>query len=437
MRHDALRSVTARANRFTEAPKRFEQGISKIPPSGKVVGAEEVRMMTEAAMDCWLTAGRFADLFEIELARKLGVARALAVNSGSSANLAALSALTSYKLGERRLLPGDEVITAAAGFPTTINPILQNGLFPVFVDSRLEDANIDANLVEQAVGTRTKAIMAAHTLGNPMDMKKLREIADKHNLWLIEDCCDALGSTFDGKLCGTFGDLATLSFYPAHHITMGEGGAVFSNNRELMKIVESFRDWGRDCYCAPGKDNTCGNRFGHKFGELPQGYDHKYTYSHAGYNLKITDMQGAVGLAQLQRADGFIAKRKENHKYLANKLSVGGFEQFGVVQSEIKGADASWFGFLITLRDDCGSSRNDLTSYLEQRGIGTRLLFAGNVTKQPYFKERSFRAGSDLDVSNQLMAQSFWIGIWPGLSVAELDYMSESLLSYFGLSGFD
>jgi CDP-6-deoxy-D-xylo-4-hexulose-3-dehydrase len=436
MRSHALRAVTAHAKRFVEQRPDFIPGQSKLPPAGKVVGAPEVRMLTEAAMDCWLTAGRFSDRFEMRLAAKLGAARALAVNSGSSANLAALSALTSPKLGERRLTLGDEVITAAAGFPTTINPILQNGLIPVLVDSRLDDGNIDCDQVELAVGPRTKAIMAAHTLGNPMDMRRLRDIADRHNLWLIEDCCDAFGSRLDGKLCGSFADLSTLSFYPAHHMTMGEGGAVFGRDMELMRIVESFRDWGRDCYCAPGKDNTCGKRFCTKMGDLPEGYDHKYTYAHAGYNLKITDMQAACGLAQLDRLDGFVQARKDNHAKLLAAMMARGLDAVLDVQRPIDGADPSWFGFLITLKADCGVSRKDVVEYMEQRGVGTRLLFAGNVLRQPYFKGREARVPFALPNADALMERAFWIGIWPGLGEAEIEHMAESLATFFGLAGF-
>lgn len=435
MRFEALRAVGARARRFVEKTAPFVGGTSKIPPSGKVVGVREVEMMTQAAMDCWLTAGRFCAQFETELAKKLGARKALAVNSGSSANLAALSALTSPKLGERALQAGDEVVTAAAGFPTTINPIFQNGLVPVLVDSRLADANIDCDQVEDSIGPRTKAIMAAHTLGNPMDMRRLREIADRRGLWLIEDCCDALGSRLDGKLCGSFGDLATLSFYPAHHITMGEGGAVFGSDRALMGIVESFRDWGRDCFCAPGKDNSCGKRFCRKMGELPEGYDHKYTYSHAGYNLKITDMQAAAGLAQLERLDGFVQARKDNHAKLARALDGYGFGAVGSVQAPIEGADPSWFGFLITLRADCGFSRKGLVEHLDKKGIGTRLLFAGNVARQPYFKGRPARIPFALDNADALMNRAFWVGIWPGVRDEEIAFMAREMAVYLGLAG--
>ena len=436
MRHQALRAVEARARRFTEAPKAFVPGESKIPVSGKVVGAPEARLMAEAAMDCWLTAGRFSDEFEAKLGARLGAARLLAVNSGSSANLAALSSLTSPERGARRLRAGDEVVTAAAGFPTTINPILQNGLVPVLVDSRLDDCNIDCDQVEAAIGPKTRAIMAAHTLGNPMDMRRLRQIADKHDLWLIEDCCDALGSTLDGKLCGSFGDLATLSFYPAHHITMGEGGAVFGNDMGLMRAVESFRDWGRDCYCAPGKDNTCGKRFCWKLGQLPLGYDHKYIYAHAGYNLKITDMQAACGLAQLERLDGFVQARKDNHRKLSRQLAQMGFDKFGDVQKPIEGADPSWFGFLVVLREDCGAQRKDVVEYLESRGVATRLLFAGNVARQPYFQGVEARIPFELKNADVIMERAFWLGVWPGLSDDELSHMAEALGTFFGLAGF-
>lgn len=357
----------------SQARAPFVPGQSKIPPSGKVVGEPEVENLIEASLDLWLTAGRFSDQFEAAIARAFGATRAIAVNSGSSANLVALSTLTSQQLGARALKPGDEVITAAAGFPTTVNPILQNGLVPVFVDSDLATGNIDPALIEAAISPRTKAIMAAHTLGNPMDMREIMRIARKHDLWVVEDCCDAFGSTLDGQLCGTFGDIGTLSFYPAHHITMGEGGAVFSRDPLLMKIAESFRDWGRDCYCPPGKDNTCGKRFCWKLGQLPEGYDHKYTYSHAGYNLKITDMQAAVGLAQLQRLDGFIARRRANHAALAQELRAHGADQHLLLPEVLPGADPSWFGFLMVLKPDAPCTRNALTAYLEQQGIGTRL----------------------------------------------------------------
>ena len=421
----------------SQARAPFVPGQSKIPPSGKVVGEPEVENLIEASLDLWLTAGRFSDQFEAAIARTFGATRAIAVNSGSSANLVALSTLTSPQLGTRALQPGDEVITAAAGFPTTVNPILQNGLVPVFVDSDLATGNIDPALIEVAISPRTKAIMAAHTLGNPMDMREIMRIARKHGLWVVEDCCDAFGSTLDGQLCGTFGDIGTLSFYPAHHITMGEGGAVFSRDPLLMKIAESFRDWGRDCYCPPGKDNTCGKRFCWKLGQLPEGYDHKYTYSHAGYNLKITDMQAAVGLAQLQRLDGFIARRRANHAALALALRAHGADQHLLLPEVLPGADPSWFGFLMVLKPDAPCTRNALTAYLEQQGIGTRLLFAGNLTRQPYFATQPHGVASPLTQADTLMEQAFWIGIWPGIESAQIDYMARTIAAYLGTAWND
>lgn len=434
LRAGASLEAREHARLFAEAPKAFVPGQSKIPPSGKVVGAPEAENIVQSGMDLWLTAGRFSDQFEDAIARRFGFLKAIAVNSGSSANLTALSALTSPKLGARALRPGDEVITAAAGFPTTVNPILQNGLVPVFIDSELSTGNLDASLIEAAITPKTKLIMAAHTLGNPMNMREIMRVAKKHKLWVIEDCCDALGSTIDGQLCGTFGDLATLSFYPAHHITMGEGGAVFGQDIELMKIVESFRDWGRDCYCPPGKDNTCGQRFCWKMGKLPQGYDHKYTYSHAGYNLKITDMQAAVGIAQLERLEGFIERRRHNHKRLLAALEGYGVGEMAHLPQVDAGADPSWFGFLITLREGAPCSRNEMTAYLEQNGVGTRLLFAGNLIKQPYFEGKNYRVSGSLDNADALMERAFWIGIWPGVTDEQIDFMAKTIAIYLGLA---
>lgn len=430
----AVAEAREHAQLITEPPKAFEPGKSKIPPSGKVVGAPEAANLVQAGLDLWLTAGRFSDQFEDAIARRFDCLKSIAVNSGSSANLVALSALTSPKLGARALKAGDEVITAAAGFPTTVNPILQNGLIPVFVDSELETGNIDARLIEAAITPKTKAIMAAHTLGNPMDMREISRLAKKYNLWLIEDCCDAFGSTIDGQLCGTFGDLGTLSFYPAHHITMGEGGAVFGQDIELMKIVESFRDWGRDCYCPPGKDNTCNQRFCWKLGQLPQGYDHKYTYSHVGYNLKITDMQAAVGMAQLDRLEGFIERRRHNHKRLLDALAAYGVNEFAHLPQAQAGSDPSWFGFLITLRQSAPCSRNEMTAYLEQNGIGTRLLFAGNLTKQPYFDGKNYRVSGALPNADALMERAFWVGVWPGITDEQIDFMAKTIAIYLGLA---
>lgn len=433
LRAQAVHYAGLHARAGAERVTPFQPGKTRIQPSGKVVGAPEAVSMVDAALDLWLTAGRYSDEFEQRIAQWFGAARAIAVNSGSSANLVALSTLTSPQLGDRALRPGDEVITAAAGFPTTVNPILQNGLVPVFVDSDLATGNIDVTQIEAAIGPRTRAIMAAHTLGNPMDMRAIMEIARRHRLWVVEDCCDAFGSTLDGQACGTFGDIATLSFYPAHHITMGEGGAVFSRDAGLMKIAESFRDWGRDCYCAPGKDNTCGKRFCWKLGRLPQGYDHKYTYSHAGFNLKITDMQAAAGVAQMQRLPAFIEKRIANHARLLARLRDAGVDEFALLPEHIAGARPSWFGFLITLKPEAPCTRNDITAYLEQNGIGTRLLFAGNLTKQPYFEGRTYRATSALAHADVLMERAFWVGIWPGLGADEIDCIADTIAAYLGL----
>jgi CDP-6-deoxy-D-xylo-4-hexulose-3-dehydrase len=414
------------------APSAFEAGKSAVPPSGKVIGAAELQNMVEASLDGWLTTGRFNDAFEKRLAEFLGVKHALTTNSGSSANLLAFYALTSPKLGERAILPGDEVISVAAGFPTTVNPILQFGAVPVFVDVQLGTYNIDPEKIEAAITDKTRAIMLAHTLGNPYDLGVITALARKYNLWLVEDCCDALGSTYDGKLCGTFGDIGTLSFYPAHHITMGEGGAVFTNNDQLRQIVESFRDWGRDCYCRPGKDNTCGKRFCQKLGDLPYGYDHKYTYSHMGYNLKISDMQAACALAQMDRAEEFIAARKANFVYLADGLK--NCEEFLLLPVATPNSAPSWFGFPITIKAAAGINRVDLLQYLDQHKIGTRLLFAGNLVRQPYMKGRNFRISDELANTDIVMNDTFWIGVYPGLSREMLDFIIEKLEAFFGLN---
>jgi CDP-6-deoxy-D-xylo-4-hexulose-3-dehydrase len=412
------------------APSAFEAGKHAVPPSGKVMGAKELQLMVEASLDGWLTTGRFNDAFEKRLCEFLGVKHALTTNSGSSANLLAFSALTSHKLGERATQPGDEVISVAAGFPTTVNPILQFGAVPVFVDVQLGTYNIDPAKIEAAITPKTKAIMLAHTLGNPYDLDTITALAKKHNLWLIEDCCDALGSTYNGKLCGTFGDIGTLSFYPAHHITMGEGGAVFTNNDQLNKIVESIRDWGRDCYCQPGKDNTCGKRFCQKLGDLPYGYDHKYTYSHLGYNLKISDMQAACALAQMDRVEEFIAARRANFAYLKNGLK--NCEEFLLLPEATPNSDPSWFGFPITIKASACINRVDLLQYLDQHKIGTRLLFAGNLTRQPYMKGRNFRISGELTNTDIVMNDTFWIGVYPGLSREMLDFVISNLEAFFG-----
>lgn len=410
------------------APTAFEAGRDAVPPSGKVIGAGELKNMTEAVLDGWLTTGRFNQAFEKRLARYLGRRGVLTVNSGSSANLLAFSALTSPRLGDRAIRKGDEVIGVAAGFPTTVNPILQFGAVPVFVDIELGTYNIDPTLVEAAIGPRTKAIMLAHTLGNPFNLKVIRELCDRYGLWLIEDCCDALGSTYEGRQVGSFGDLGTLSFYPAHHITMGEGGAVFTDSPLLKRIVESFRDWGRDCYCAPGKDNTCGKRFCWQLGELPEGYDHKYTYSHLGYNLKITDMQAACALAQTDRLDDFINARKRNFAWLSERLS-GCVEQL-ILPQATPGSDPSWFGFPLTLRDGCGIERVGLLRHLDEQRVGTRLLFAGNLTRQPYMQGLEYRVSGELKVTDKIMHDTFWIGLWPGLSEDHLEHAARSMEAY-------
>jgi len=412
------------------APTPFVAGSTPVPPSGKLLGAGEYAALVDAALDGWLTTGRFNAAFEARLAEWLGIPWALTCNSGSSANLLALSALTSPTLGARALRPGDEVITAAAGFPTTVNPILQNGLVPVFVDSELATCNPRSEDIAAAIGPRTRAIMLAHTLGNPFAAAELRALADRHGLWLIEDCCDALGSLHQGRKVGSFGDLATLSFYPAHHITMGEGGAVLTADPLLKRAVESFRDWGRDCWCQPGCDNTCGRRYDWQFGELPAGYDHKYVYSHAGYNLKITDMQAAVGLAQLDRIDDFVARRRANFALLHERLAPR--RDVLILPEASAGSEPAWFGFPLTLRADAGFDRVHLLRFLDQRRIGTRLLFAGNLLRQPYFAGRAHRVSGTLANADAIMERSFWVGVWPGLGEDALTYVADSIAEFCG-----
>lgn len=414
------------------APTPFNPGISAIPPSGKQIGAEELKLMVEASLDGWLTTGRFNDEFEQKLAAFLGVKHLITVNSGSSANLIAFSTLTSPKLGDRAIKPGDEVIGVAAGFPTTVNPVIQFGAVPVFVDIELGTYNIDPTLIEAAITSKTKAIMLAHTLGNPYNLEVVTRLCKKHNLWLVEDCCDALGSIYDGKLVGSFGDIGTLSFYPAHHITMGEGGAVFTNNPELKLIAESFRDWGRDCYCAPGKDNTCNRRFCWKLGTLPEGYDHKYTYSHLGYNLKITDMQAACGLAQLEKASAFIQKRKENFAFLREQLL--DCEEFLILPEATPNSAPSWFGFPLTIREEAFVDRVNLLQYLDQHKVGTRLLFAGNLTRQPYMLGRNFRISGQLSNTDVVMNSTFWVGIQPSLGEEMLTFTAEKIKAFLGVN---
>jgi CDP-6-deoxy-D-xylo-4-hexulose-3-dehydrase len=412
--------------------KKFIPGETVIPPSGKLIGVEELQYMVSASLDGWLTSGRFNEEFEKKLAEFVGVKFAITVNSGSSANLVAFSTLTSPRLGSRAIKKDDEVIGVAAGFPTTVNPIIQFGAVPVFVDVDSKTHNIDADKIESAITSKTKAIMLAHSLGNPFNLKIVKHLCDKYGLWLIEDCCDALGSTYDGEMCGTFGDISTLSFYPAHHITMGEGGAVLTNSYELKQIAESFRDWGRDCYCPPGKDNTCNKRFCWKLGNLPEGYDHKYTYSHLGYNLKITDMQAACALAQLGKAKSFIDARKKNFEYLRKRLS--SCEEFIQLPVATENSDPSWFGFPITIRNTSPITRLDLVTYLDQNKIGTRLLFAGNLVRQPYMLNLKYRVSGDLINTDNIMNNTFWIGVQPALTTEMLDFVVDRIESYLGIN---
>jgi CDP-6-deoxy-D-xylo-4-hexulose-3-dehydrase len=414
------------------APDSFFPGVTAVPPSGKLLDACELKNMVEASLDGWLTTGRFNAEFEKKLAAFIGIKHLITVNSGSSANLVAFSTLTSPKLGERAIKKGDEVIGVAAGFPTTVNPILQFGAVPVFVDVDRLTHNIDASKIEAAIGPKTKAIMLAHSLGNPFNLDVVTALCKKYKLWLVEDCCDALGTTYRGQMVGTFGDIATLSFYPAHHITMGEGGAVFTNNDELKTIAESFRDWGRDCYCQPGKDNTCGKRFCQQLGDLPYGYDHKYTYSHLGYNLKITDMQAACGLAQLDKAAQFIQARKDNFAFLKERLK--DCEEFVSLPEPTEHSDPSWFGFPITLKENCPVTRLDLLTYLDQNKVGTRLLFAGNLTRQPYMIGANYRISGDLTNTDNVMNNTFWIGVQPSLTKEMLEFAAHKIETYLGVN---
>jgi len=433
---EEINSLVKKYANIAFEPEEFIAGVTNVPVSGKVIGSKELELMVEASLDGWLTTGRFNELFEKKLAKFLGVKHVLAVNSGSSANLVAFSTLTSPKLGNRAIQKGDEVIGVAAGFPTTVNPIIQFGAVPVFVDIDIKTHNIDATKIEAAINTKTKAIMLAHSLGNPFNLEVITGLCKKYNLWLIEDTCDALGSTYDGKMVGTFGDISTLSFYPAHHITMGEGGAVFTNNSRLKLIAESFRDWGRDCYCAPGVDNTCDKRFcwtkREIGGDLPDGYDHKYTYSHLGYNLKITDMQAACGVAQLDKLEFFIKRRRQNYNFLRNRLL--SLEEFLHLPEITPNSEPSWFGFPLVLKETSGIKREELLNFLDENNIGTRLLFAGNLTKQPYMVGKNYKISGDLTNTDIVMRQTFWLGTFPGLTNDHLNYVGDKLEEFFGLN---
>ena len=420
--------LSAQYFRETLSAAEFEPGKSPVPVSGKVIDGDDVSAVVDSALDAWFTTGRFAEQFERKLARFVGVRSASLVNSGSSANLLAVSALTSPKLGDRRLKPGDEVITVAAGFPTTVNPILQNRLVPVFVDVTLPSYEIDVTQLEAARSDKTRAVIIAHTLGNVFDLDAVMAFVRKYNLWLIEDCCDALGSTWKGRRVGTFGDIATISFYPAHHITMGEGGAVLTDKPNLEVLIESFRDWGRDCWCDPGKDNTCGKRFDWQLGTLPCGYDHKYTYSHIGYNLKATDMQAALGNSQIEKLPRFIERRKENFRYL--HVALKPMEEFLLLPEATPGSDPSWFGFPIGVRKDAPFTREELIRALEAKKIATRLLFAGNLLRQPAYEGCEYRAVGDLPNTDFVMNNVFWIGVYPGLTRPMLDFVAGTITGF-------
>lgn len=426
-----LKTINSLAKEHFErvhAKKPFVPGVSPVPVSGKVFDETDIAEIIKSALDFWLTTGHFNDEFEAKLKAFIGVRFLLTVNSGSSANLVAFAALTSPLLKERALKAGDEVISVAAGFPTTVNPILQMGCVPVFIDIEIPTYNIKAEEIEKAITPKTKAIMIAHTLGNPFNVEEVARIAKKHNLWVIEDCCDALGSTYNGQKVGTFGDIGTLSFYPAHHMTMGEGGAVFTNNSVLKRAMESIRDWGRDCYCAPGCDNTCGKRYDQQHGTLPFGYDHKYVYSHIGYNLKITDMQAACGLAQMNHLEGFIEARKKNFNFLSEGLKE--LENVFILPKATNGTDPSWFGFPLTIKEGVKFTRRDLLTYLDEKKIGTRTLFAGNITRQPYMQGRNYRIHGELTNTEIVMTNTFWVGVYPGLTKEMIDYMISSLKEF-------
>ena len=420
---DEILDLVARYHGERHGSRPFEPGRDPVRYAGRVFGPEELQLLVDSSLDFYLTASRFTEQFEARVADYLGLSDALFVNSGSSANLVALTALTSPKLGERRLKPGDEVLTVAAGFPSTVAPIVQNGLVPVFVDVRLSDYNADPDQLRAAVSPRTRAIMLAHTLGVPFDLDTVADLVKRHDLWFVEDNCDALGSTYGGRLTGTFGHLATSSFYPAHHITTGEGGMVYTNDQALARLAQSIRDWGRDCYCAGGENNTCGKRFAQQFGSLPYGYDHKYVYSHLGYNLKATDMQAAIGCAQLERLDGFIAARKRNHARLFEALSP--FQDRLLLPVAPPNTDPSWFGFVITVREGAGFTRNEVTGFLEANRIETRTLFSGNLLRHPAFESIERRVIGDLETTDAITQRTFFVGVYPGLDDARVDYMAD------------
>jgi CDP-4-dehydro-6-deoxyglucose reductase, E1 len=425
---EQIRALTAEYHAVAFPAKKFVPGSSMVPVSGKVIGADDICSVVDSALDGWFTTGRFAKEFERKLARFFGLRSASLVNSGSSANLVALSALTSPKLGDRQLRPGDEVITVAAGFPTTVNPILQNRLVPVFLDVTLPTYEIDVTRLEEARSERTKAVMIAHTLGNVFNLDAITAFCKKYNLWLVEDCCDALGSTYKGQKVGTFGDIATVSFYPAHHITMGEGGAVLTDKPALQVLIDSFRDWGRDCWCEPGFDNTCGKRFDWQLGTLPCGYDHKYTYSHVGYNLKATDMQAALGVSQIAKLPEFIERRRANFKYLRSALE--SLSEFLILPEAGANSDPSWFGFPIAVKTDAPFTRDQLTQSLEAQKIGTRLLFAGNLLRQPAYEGYEYRVVGELTNTDFVMNQVFWIGVFPGLTTEMLDFIAKTMVEF-------
>ncbi|MDX6409834.1 MAG: CDP-4-dehydro-6-deoxyglucose reductase [Gaiellaceae bacterium] len=430
---DDLRTqILELVERYHEAQfgqRDFVPGESPVPVSGRVFDSDELLHLVDASLDFWLTTGRYARRFELEFARFMGARHALLCNSGSSANLLALSALTSPKLGERRLRPGDEVITVAAGFPTTVNPIVLNRLVPVFVDVELPTYNLDVTQLEAALSPRTRAVFTAHTLGNPFDLDAVSDFAKRNDLWLIEDNCDALGSTYRDQLTGTFGDLGTVSFYPAHHITMGEGGCVMTNRPQLKLLVESFRDWGRDCWCEPGEDNTCGTRFDWQLGTLPRGYDHKYIFTHLGYNLKVTDMQAAVGVAQLAKLPDFVRARKENWQRLREGLA--DFEDDLILPEATQHSDPSWFGFIVTVRPGARFDRKELVGHLESHKVATRLMFGGNLTRQPAYQDVEYRTVGDLPQTDLVMNGSLWIGVYPGLDERMIDYVLDVFRDFF------